>query len=84
MRCGLRAVVPVMHRPPHLRRCHGGPHCCVRTNERFRRCLPVIPQLVAARRCAVLAALQHARTFHKHVWAQTAIEVLVEHCWQNK
>ncbi|KAJ9513258.1 hypothetical protein QJQ45_029484 [Haematococcus lacustris] len=41
-------------------------------------------QLLAARRRAVLDCVHHARTFHKHAWAQTSIELLAELCWQNK
>ncbi|GFH32600.1 uncharacterized protein HaLaN_31845, partial [Haematococcus lacustris] len=40
--------------------------------------------LLAARRRAVLDCVHHARTFHKHAWAQTSIELLAELCWQNK
>eukprot|EP00983_Pelagomonas_calceolata_P067805 1149633-Pelagomonas_calceolata.AAC.2 len=39
---------------------------------------------MAARRRALLDCVHHARTFHKHAWAQTAIELTAEHCWQNK
>ncbi|GFH10082.1 uncharacterized protein HaLaN_05333, partial [Haematococcus lacustris] len=41
-------------------------------------------ELLAARRRAVLDCVHHARTFHKHAWAQTSIELLAELCWQNK
>ncbi|KAF5837026.1 hypothetical protein DUNSADRAFT_4951 [Dunaliella salina] len=41
-------------------------------------------ELMAARRRALLDCVHHARTFHKHAWAQTAIELTAEHCWQNK
>jgi len=32
----------------------------------------------------LLDCVHHARTFHKLAWAQTAIELTAEHCWQNK
>ena len=41
-------------------------------------------ELIAARRRAAVIALQHATSYHKHSWAQTGIELLVEHCWKNK
>jgi hypothetical protein len=41
-------------------------------------------ELVAARRAAVLISLRHAWSFHKHAWAQTGLELLVEHCWRHK
>jgi len=41
-------------------------------------------QLLAAEQCTALALLQHARTLHKHAWAQTGIELLVEYCFEKR
>ncbi len=51
-------------------------HVCV--------CVCVCVQLLAAKRCVLLTCVQHARTFHKHTWAQSSIETLAEHVWNHR
>eukprot|EP00798_Chlamydomonas_sp_ICE-L_P016519 gene16519-22746_t len=54
---------------------------------------PVLPSSTSAwsvhevacmKRAAVLECLHTAKTYHKHAWARTGVELLVEHCHEQK